>query len=77
MQAWEARDPTLTRPIARSRAWPGWNAKPRPPKHCSPSGRQPTTTDDLGVSGRGWAPTVPVSGVWEIAVVLLGTSCVG
>ena len=27
----------LSPACTRSRAWPGWSAKPRPPKRCSPS----------------------------------------
>jgi hypothetical protein len=34
----------------RSRAWPGWSAKPRPPSSCSPSGRPTTKTDDEGAN---------------------------
>jgi hypothetical protein len=33
--------------MIRSRGWPGWSVRPRPPRTCSPNGKQPTTPTDV------------------------------
>jgi hypothetical protein len=49
----------------RNRAWPGWNARPRLPSSCSPSGRPASGTSDVwvscwGLDGAGRPSTVRV-----------------